>query len=560
MKHYIKIIFVAAFLIFANALTYAQPANVKSSRIETINGKQFYIHTVEKGQTLYGISKIYGVTVDELLEYNPDASTGLKKGAELKILSKTTAVAPTPIKTIRSDSVVKHVVKQGETLYSIANFHKVTVDGIKKHNPGLSEQLSVGDVVIIPIKVKTEEPVKNADIVEVINKGIQVDKQVQPSDTVKSSIQSVKVSKSFRGYYEVALMLPLSLSELESANAENIKSVKDINEAKSFKFIQFYEAFLIAYQQLEKQGVKVTLRVYDVVNDTNRLSKILNSSDFQNVDMMIGPFFTGTFKQASRWALQHQVFIVNPFSKRDDVMTNNPYAIKMAPSVNDEATKIVQYCAKSFPEGNIVLVHNASGDEKKMVIALKQHFLDIAPETSVKEVIYSEKGINGVKERMVEGKHSIIISLISKEAIVTNFVRRLYELKKEDILLIAPIEWASYDNIETDYLEYLHVHYFDSYFVDYSRPEVISFVKDFRNEYNTEPELSKYAFQGYDICTYFVGALMKYGYSWPEKMNEYHPSLISTNILLKRRDEKSGYENSDTQLFKLENYKYMIAE
>lgn len=558
MKHYIKILLVAAFLVFANALIFAQPANVKSSRIETINGKQFYIHTVEKGQTLYGISKIYNVTVDELLEFNPDASTGLKKGMELKVISKVAAVNVTPIKTISNDSIVHHLVKQGETLYSIASFYKVSVALIKQKNPNLKDQLSIGDVILVPLKVVA--PVKNSEIVEKINQGVVVEPQIQPIDTLKEISKTVIPVKSFRGYYEVALMIPLYLSESESANSENIKSIKDIANAKSFSFIQFYEAFLLAYHKLENQGVKVTLRVYDVVNDTNKLNKMLSSVDFQNVDMIIGPFFTGTYKVASRWAYQHQVFIVNPFSKRDDVVVNNPFSVKMAPSVNDESVKIVNYCMAKYPDGNVLIVHNGTADEKKMVIALKQKFASIDSKIGIKEILYSEKGINGIKERMVDGKQSVIISLITKEAIVTNFVRRLYELKKENILLIAPIEWSGYDNIETDYLEYLHVHYFDSYFVDYNRKEVKIFVNNFRTQYNTEPELGKYAFQGYDICTYFVGALIKFGYSWPDKIKEYQPSLISTTIVLKRRDEKSGYENSDTQLFKLENYKYVIAE
>jgi hypothetical protein len=96
--------------------------------------------------------------------------------------------------------------------------------------------------------------------------------------------------------------------------------------------------------------------------------------------------------------------------------------------------------------------------------------------------------------------------------------------------------------------------------VDYKDENVISFVEKFRAEYNTEPQLSKYAFQGYDICTYFVGALIQYGYSWNEKINEFHPTLIGTKIKLNRKDENSGFENSEIQIFKLEDYKFVRAE
>ena len=125
---------------------------------------------------------------------------------------------------------------------------------------------------------------------------------------------------------------------------------------------------------------------------------------------------------------------------------------------------------------------------------------------------------------------------------------------------MLPLEWAEYNNIETDYFEYLHLHYYDQYFVDYTDPNVIDFVEKFRSENKTEPELDKYAFQGYDICTYFVGALIQYGYVWNEKITEYHPALISSKIKLDRKDENSGLENSEIQIFKLQNYRFIKAE
>jgi LysM repeat protein/ABC-type branched-subunit amino acid transport system substrate-binding protein len=566
MKQYIKVLLVATFLIFANASIYAQPANVKSSRIETINGKQFYIHTVEKGQTLYGISKIYSISVDEILEHNPDASSGLKKGMELKIPSKVVVSIPNHTVAV-VDSTIEHIVKSGETLYSIAKQYNVTTAQLKSKNPSLGDQLSIGQKVLIPVTVKVKTTVKNSEIVEKINQGVPVEKEpVISVDTLKNSagVKAVKVEKSFRGYYEVALLIPLYLSE--SVDANNIRNLKDLNDVKSFSFIQFYEAFTIAIKQFESRGVKVTLRVYDVVNDTTKLNKILNSSDFANVDMIIGPFLPRTFKVASRWAMQNQVFIINPFSKRADFINNNPYVVKMDPSDQNVALKIADYCATTYHNPNVLLLHNNTDGEKKMVAALKQYFLLKDSKILVKEIIYNEKGINGVREKMVydeQNEHkqqNIIISLFSKEAIVTNFVRRLYELKLDNVILIAPMEWAEYNNIETDYLEYLHLHYYDAYFVDYSDPRTIDFVDKFRKENNTEPQLDKYAFQGYDICTYFVGALIEYGYSWNEKLNSYHPALISSKIKLNRKDENSGFENSEIQLFQLKDYRFIKAE
>src|ERR1035437_6497192 len=61
------------------------PLIKKSEKIETIDGKKFYIHPVEKGQTLYSIAKTYSTTVDIILSNNQEAIDGLKAGNKLKI-------------------------------------------------------------------------------------------------------------------------------------------------------------------------------------------------------------------------------------------------------------------------------------------------------------------------------------------------------------------------------------------------------------------------------------------------------------------------------------------
>ena len=67
MKRYVLVI---TLLFFCLIRSYAQdtPQIKKSEKIETIDGKQYYMHTVEKGQTLYSISKAYNITRAELIQ------------------------------------------------------------------------------------------------------------------------------------------------------------------------------------------------------------------------------------------------------------------------------------------------------------------------------------------------------------------------------------------------------------------------------------------------------------------------------------------------------------
>lgn len=75
------ILFLTIFLIissWANAQIL-----IKSRKIVNINGKEYYLHTVEKGQTLFSISKTYNVDVRDIYEANPELENTLSSGQNL---------------------------------------------------------------------------------------------------------------------------------------------------------------------------------------------------------------------------------------------------------------------------------------------------------------------------------------------------------------------------------------------------------------------------------------------------------------------------------------------
>ena len=100
-------------------------------------------YTVQSGDTLYGISKQFGVSVDELKRINNLTSNTITKGEILKIPSTVTTI--------------DYVVKKGDSLYSIANKNNITVDELKKINNLTSNMLSIGQVLKLPTQDKGEE-------------------------------------------------------------------------------------------------------------------------------------------------------------------------------------------------------------------------------------------------------------------------------------------------------------------------------------------------------------------------------------------------------------------
>jgi LysM repeat protein len=142
----IKLVFCSIFS-FAMLPLFAAPAD--SLRVESVNGKFFIIHQIDAKETLYSISRRYGVPVTAILESNPDTKEGIAVGKLLK-------VPYTPKGKAKAASSA-HVVAAKETLFSIAKQYSVTIDELKKANNLTSNELSLGQSLVIPKKNVVEE-------------------------------------------------------------------------------------------------------------------------------------------------------------------------------------------------------------------------------------------------------------------------------------------------------------------------------------------------------------------------------------------------------------------
>lgn len=130
------------FLILSGLSFFSPEIKKDSIGLETINGKVFIVHKVDAGETLYAISKRYGVTIEQIVTQNPAADGGLEVDQILKV-----PYVPRTVKPIAQGK--KHVVAEKETLFSISRLYGVTVDDIKKWNNLTDNALSLGQELVI---------------------------------------------------------------------------------------------------------------------------------------------------------------------------------------------------------------------------------------------------------------------------------------------------------------------------------------------------------------------------------------------------------------------------
>jgi len=369
---------------------------IKSEETTDPEWNSSYIpHTVAQGETLYGIARKYEVTIGEIKNANPGLSDRLTIGETINIPNQVGQEQES--QEAGKDRFVKYQVKPNETIYVIAKNHAVSVDSIKYYNSGLTDAFNPGQVIRIPQNNTTENYIihtsakkdklqniaqyyqvnyydlllLNPGVHKKVYKGQQIKIPVEVSVDEKnligenpevlsgSELPCKDVEENMERMYNIALMLPLYLEEIDSLNNKEENDISDLSRMISFRFINFYEGFLMAVDSMKEAGMKLNLFVYDVDNTDEKVSHVLHASELSRMDLIVGPLFSEAFKKVADFAKIYEINIINPLSAREEVIFENPYVFKIKPSTGSQTDKLVLFILNHFAESNVVIArHN----------------------------------------------------------------------------------------------------------------------------------------------------------------------------------------------------------
>lgn len=132
---FLLIFIIAAFISHATVV-------IDSIGMKTIDGKEHILYLVNAGETIYGISTKYQVTIEELMNVNPELENGLRTGQILSIPYK-----PKSIKEEEDrNKAVYHTVQPGETMFSLSKKYKVPLNDLMVWN---GMELQTGQKIVI---------------------------------------------------------------------------------------------------------------------------------------------------------------------------------------------------------------------------------------------------------------------------------------------------------------------------------------------------------------------------------------------------------------------------
>jgi LysM repeat protein len=119
----------------------------KSKDKVIIGGQLYYVHIVKKGETLFSLSNAYEVTQKEIATENPEIFLGLQLGQALKIPAKDVKDDESKIS---STDFIYHRVKRKQTVYSLSKKYNVTQADIFACNPSSRYGINENQIIKIP--------------------------------------------------------------------------------------------------------------------------------------------------------------------------------------------------------------------------------------------------------------------------------------------------------------------------------------------------------------------------------------------------------------------------
>ncbi|MCX6282072.1 MAG: LysM peptidoglycan-binding domain-containing protein [Bacteroidetes bacterium] len=485
------------------AQTYQEQLNaIHSSVTQQKDGKSFYVHIVKKGQTLYMISKAYGVDVNDIIEENPVVKEGLKADQKLLI--------PFPLQKKEDPSAKPETVN-------------------RKPEPG-SQKLETG----------TRNPETGNQKPETGTRKPEPASSVIPCGSDTSALHK---------QYNVVLILPLYLEEVEAMNPETATE-ETIDNWNSLKYLPFYEGFRLAVDSLQKQGLHLLIHVYDLAKDSLKTQQLLKKDELRSADLIIGLLFNKNFQAVAKFARDHKIPIVNPLSERSDVVVNNEMVFKANPSRSTQIESLADFMQKSMYRGQIIIIRNGQFKDKDIADKLKKECLG-----RNLNVILAE-GQDVAIGKLSKGKENVVVAFADNNAYALDLMRRFYELRNDyNLNLIGLTDWEKIEGLETDFLNGLSTHLVSPCFVDYTDKGVKTLVQRYQQVYKADP--GSLSFQGFDVGYYFLSALMKFGKNFPSCIQDYRQKTSQTSFEFRRagNNASNGFENRHWSVYKYESFK-----
>ncbi len=510
---------------------------------------RFITHKVKRKETLYGISKKYDITVEDIKKHNKRLySEQIKKKDRIRIpvYEKGAPKNDVIIDSVASriSATTKYIVKPKETKYGIARRHGISIGELEQLNPNMDPDFPIGMEIIVPTTIFVS-------LQDSIQPGFQL-YEIQPKETMFSLVRRLDISSDsllkMNPYIKdglkagmvitipeqkaidtlsidfgqekyvnlekklynfkpkkIAVMLPFSVDTLDFNARQGIEDL--LKNKQSLRIsLDLYSGVLVAIDSAKTKGITTELNVYDTQKNKNQafLKKLMRENDFEGTDVVIGPLYQSNLEIVASELKKYDVPVFSPASRRESSTYDNFFQTRPTNEMLQE--KIISYVEKDSTDKNIIIIVQ----QGKKYEAIKEKLIAKFPNAKVAKI---EEG-NYLYEVhlgkvLVENKPNWVFLESSDVAMISNVIPLLNaKAESHKITLFTTDKNGAFDddNIKNEHLSRLHLHY-PSVFKEFDEEEnedenekkdKSSFAYKYKDRFGLYP--NTWAVRGFDIA------------------------------------------------------------
>ena len=515
-------------------------------------------HLVQQGETLYGLAKRYGVTVDELISANPGSDKGIKIGQRLAIpdaksmTSSGTQNASSQTTAAQGGTPVIHAIKNGEDIYSIAKMYNCSIEGILMANPGIKpdEYVPGTSVKVVPGTALpftyerttrrnykhevqrgetfasiaaangiTEKELKEANPdMKKAKKGKTIVLPKPYNERVTGEMATIPVEE-LRAWYEPRINeMYTNLVDKRLENEVNIAMIlpfqlhKSAPPRQAYLYTDFYKGFLLALDSVNHLTDKhINLKIYDTQHNLNVTDSILALAELKGMNIIIAPSEPQQLARINAFGKANAIPVMNCFTTKNEDYLDNPYVYQVNPPTNEMMHDVLTWFDKRFNGYNVVYLVAASENDKEMFEHIRKHINGKKYHVTTINV-NGDLTYNDISNKMDPGSKYVFIPSSGDKSLIKRYISALKEVKKErfdcDMGLIAYPEYVLYlKDYQTDLQDidtYMFTRFFNS-----KGFRTRDFETAYKANFSGEPlqGVPNMAIMGYDTGMYLIKSL-----------------------------------------------------
>lgn len=558
------------------------------------------IHEVKQGETLYGLAKSYGTTIDELIAVNPGSENGIKIGQKLMIPSSRTneraavdadkqvhdafSQNSVQIAPLGSDPVYQ-IINDGEDIYTIAKHYNTSIESILINNPGLKpdEYVAGTKIKVVPntavpfnyervgrrnykyevkrgetyASIATDNGISEAELkaanpdLKKVKKGKTIILPKPYTEQVTGDMATIPVEE-LRAYYQPRIQdLYENLVAKRLENEVNIALVlpfqlhKSAPPKQAYLYTDYYKGFLLAMDSVSRiTNRHINIKVYDTQHNLNVTDSILALPELKSMNMIIAPSEPQQLARINAFGKANGVPVMNCFTTKNEDYLDNPYVYQVNTPTNEMMHDVMKWFDEQFKGYNVVFLNASSESDKEMFEHMRTHINRKKYPTATINVS-GDLTYNDISNQMNPGSKYVFIPSSGDKALVKKYIKALKQVKNErfdcDLSLIAYPEYVLYlKDYQTD-LQDVDTYMFTRFF-NAKGFRTRDLEAAYKTNFGGEPlsAVPNMAIYGYDTGMYLLKSLGVDGI-----IDEETPLYkgIQTSFRWERGDNWRGYTN-----------------